>query len=96
MRKIDLTAIKAEDITDTPTIVTPMPEPIVVPQKLKNALGGEPDSMWIYRIADGSALVRWLVGILKASAKRSDRLSGMARSISLQALGRTVRCITAI
>lgn len=62
MRKIDLTAIKAGDITDKPSIVTPMPEPIVVPQKLKNALGGEPDSMWIYRTADGSAfgaVARW-------------------------------------
>jgi putative DNA primase/helicase len=62
MRKIDLTAVKAEDITDTPSIVTPMPEPIAVPQKLKNALGGEPDSMWIYRTADGSAfgaVARW-------------------------------------
>jgi putative DNA primase/helicase len=62
MRKIDLTAIKAEDITDTPNIVTPMPEPIEVPAKLKAALGGEPDSMWIYRIADGSAfgaVARW-------------------------------------
>ena len=62
MRKIDLTAVKAEDITDTPSIVTPMPEPIEVPAKLKAALGGEPDSMWIYRIADGSAFgaaARW-------------------------------------
>jgi putative DNA primase/helicase len=62
MRKIDLRLVKSEDITDTPSIVTPMPEPIVVPQKLKNALGGEPDSMWIYRIADGSAfgaVARW-------------------------------------
>jgi putative DNA primase/helicase len=62
MRKIDLTAVKAEDIADTPSIVTPMPEPIVVPAKLKTALGGEPDSMWIYRIADGSAfgaVARW-------------------------------------
>jgi hypothetical protein len=39
MRKIDLTAVKAEDITDTPSIVTPMPEPIVVPAKLKNCAG---------------------------------------------------------
>jgi hypothetical protein len=39
-----------------------MPEPIEVPQKLKTAMGGEPDSMWIYRTADGSAfgaVTRW-------------------------------------
>ena len=62
MRKIDLTAVKAEDITDAPILVTPMPEPIEVPAKLKAALGGEPDAMWIYRIADGSAfgaVARW-------------------------------------
>ena len=62
MRKIDLTAIKAEDITDTPNIVTPMPEPVVLPQRLTDAMGGEPDSMWIYRVADGSAfgaVARW-------------------------------------
>lgn len=62
MRKIDLQAVKAEDITDAPKIVTPMPEPVVLPQKLKDALGGEPDSMWIYRVADGSAfgaVARW-------------------------------------
>ena len=62
MRKVDLTAASAEDITDTPMIVTPMPEPVVVPSKLKAAMGGEPDSMWIYRMTDGTAfgaVARW-------------------------------------
>ena len=62
MRKIDLQAVKAEDITDAPKIVTPMPEPVVLPQRLKDSLGGEPDAMWIYRVADGSAfgaVARW-------------------------------------
>jgi len=62
MRKIDLRAVAAEDITDQPEIVTPMPEPVVVPQSLKKALGGEPDAMWIYRMADGAAfgaVARW-------------------------------------
>lgn len=62
MRKIDLRAVTAEDITDQPEIVTPMPEPVAVPQSLKKALGGEPDAMWIYRLADGAAfgaVARW-------------------------------------
>lgn len=62
MRKVDLSKLGLEDITDQPAIVTPMPEPVVVPASLTKAMGGEPDAMWIYRMADGGAfgaVARW-------------------------------------
>lgn len=62
MRKIDLRAVKAEDITDRPEIVLPMPEPVIIPESLRKSLGQEPDAMWIYRMSDGSAfgaVARW-------------------------------------
>ena len=55
MRKIDLRAVAAEDITAPASIVTPMPEPVVIPESLKKSLGDKPDAMWIYRMADGAA-----------------------------------------
>jgi len=61
MRKIDLTKVEAIDVTNDVEIVTPMPEPVVVPKKLRDSLG-EPKAMWIYRMADGSAfgaVARW-------------------------------------
>lgn len=63
MRKVDLKALAiAEDITAKAQIVTPMPEPVVVPDSLRKSLGPEPDAMWIYRMADGAAfgaVARW-------------------------------------
>lgn len=61
MRKVDLTAVKPADITDAPTLVVPMPEPIEVPAFLKKSLG-EPDKLWVYRLQDGGAygaVARW-------------------------------------
>jgi putative DNA primase/helicase len=63
MRKVDLKALAiAEDITAKAEIVTPMPEPVVIPDSLRKSLGPEPDAMWIYRMADGAAfgaVARW-------------------------------------
>jgi putative DNA primase/helicase len=63
MRKVDLKALAiAEDITAKPQIVTPMPEPVAIPDSLQKSLGPEPDAMWIYRMADGAAfgaVARW-------------------------------------
>jgi len=63
MRKVDLKALAiAEDITAKAEIVTPMPEPVVIPESLRKSLGPEPDAMWIYRMADGAAfgaVARW-------------------------------------
>lgn len=63
MRKVDLKALAiAEDITAKAEIVTPMPEPVAIPDTLKKSLGPEPDAMWIYRMADGvafGAVARW-------------------------------------
>lgn len=62
MRKIDLTKVAPQDVTDQPSLVVPMPEPIVVPDRLCDALGGQPDAMWVYRLADGGAygaVARW-------------------------------------
>ncbi len=61
MRKVDLTSVAASDITDAPTLIVPMPEPVEVPGSLMKSLG-EPGKMWIYRMADGSAygaVARW-------------------------------------
>ena len=63
MRKVDLKALAiAEDITAKAEIVTPMPEPVAIPDTLRKSLGPEPDAMWIYRMADGAAfgaVARW-------------------------------------
>lgn len=62
MHKIDLTKVEAIDVTNDVTIVTPMPEPVVVPKKLRDAMGGDPASMWVYRMQDGTAfgaVARW-------------------------------------
>jgi len=61
MNKIDLTKVEAIDVTKTETIVTPMPEPVVIPKGLHSQLG-DPEAIWIYRMADGSAfgaVARW-------------------------------------
>ena len=61
MRKVDLRALLPEDVTDQPAIVTPMPEPVAVPSSLIRLMG-EPDTMWVYRMADGGAfgaVARW-------------------------------------
>ena len=61
MHKIDLTKVEAIDVTGESEIVTPMPEPVVIPKKLKDSMG-EPEAIWIYRMADGSAfgaVARW-------------------------------------
>lgn len=61
MRKVDLSAVKATDITAAASLVVPMPEPVEVPESLKKSLG-QPAKMWIYRMADGSAygaVARW-------------------------------------
>lgn len=61
MRKVDLTAVTPADITETPKLVVPMPEPIEVPASLIKSLG-EPEQMWVYRTDDGSAygaVARW-------------------------------------
>lgn len=61
MRKVDLSAVVANDITDAPKFVVPMPEPVEVPKSLMKSLG-QPGKMWIYRTADGSAygaVARW-------------------------------------
>lgn len=61
MRKVDLSKVAASDITDAPTLVVPMPEPVEVPASLMKSLG-QPGKMWIYRMADGSAygaVARW-------------------------------------
>lgn len=61
MRKVDLSkAAEPKDITSEVTIVTPMPEPIQIPEELKKL--GEPASMWVYRTGDGNAfgaVARW-------------------------------------
>lgn len=62
MIKVDLTKVEAIDVTKAEPIVTPMPEPVVVPKKLKDAMGGDPAALWIYRMSDGSAfgaVARW-------------------------------------
>lgn len=62
MRKVDLRSLVAEDVTEQPGIVTPMPEPVLVPQSLIRSMGGDPATMWIYRMADGAAfgaVARW-------------------------------------
>jgi hypothetical protein len=61
MRKVDLTAVTPADITEMPKLVVPMPDPIEVPASLIKSLG-EPEQMWVYRTADGSAygaVARW-------------------------------------
>lgn len=61
MRKIDLTNVAPIDVTRVEPIVTPMPEPVVIPKKLRDSMG-EPEAVWIYRMADGSAfgaVARW-------------------------------------
>lgn len=61
MRKVDLRALVPEDVTDQPAIVTPMPEPVAVPSSLIRLMG-EPDTIWVYRMADGGAfgaVARW-------------------------------------
>jgi putative DNA primase/helicase len=61
MHKIDLTKVEAIDVTSESEIVTPMPEPVVIPKKLKDSMG-EPEAIWIYRMADGAAfgaVARW-------------------------------------
>jgi putative DNA primase/helicase len=61
MRKVDLTAVTPVDITESPKLVVPMPEPIEVPASLIKSLG-QPEQMWVYRTADGSAygaVARW-------------------------------------
>lgn len=61
MRKVDLSkAVEPKDITKAEPVVTPMPEPVQIPEELKKL--GEPSSMWIYRMADGGAfgaVARW-------------------------------------
>jgi len=62
MRKVDLSKLGLEDITAKAEIVTPMPEPVVIPDSLQKSLGSEPDAMWIYRMSDGGAfgaVARW-------------------------------------
>lgn len=62
MRKIDLRALQPENVASQPLIVTPMPEPVIVPSGLLGAMGGDPDAMWLYRMADGGAfgaVMRW-------------------------------------
>ena len=61
MRKVDLKNAEPIDITKPVNIVTPMPEPMVVPDALLKAMG-EPDATWIYRLPDGlayGAVCRW-------------------------------------
>lgn len=61
MNKIDLSKVEAIDVTKSETIITPMPEPVVIPKVLRDQLG-EPEALWIYRMADGSAfgaVARW-------------------------------------
>jgi putative DNA primase/helicase len=61
MRKVDLTAVAPADITEAPKLVVPMPEPVEVPMSLVKSLG-QPEQMWLYRTADGSAygaVARW-------------------------------------
>ena len=61
MNKIDLTKVEAIDVTKNETIITPMPEPVVIPKGLRDQLG-EPEAIWIYRMADGAAfgaVARW-------------------------------------
>ena len=61
MRKVDLTAVTPADITESPKLVVPMPEPIEVPASLIKSLG-QPEQIWVYRTADGSAygaVARW-------------------------------------
>ena len=61
MKKVDLTKAPSGDVTDSVSIVTPMPEPVVVPAFLTRAMG-EPETTWTYRLPDGSAygaVCRW-------------------------------------
>ena len=61
MRKIDLTKVEAIDVTKGDPIVTPMPEPVIIPEALTRTLG-EPENLWYYRLPDGTAygaVVRW-------------------------------------
>jgi len=61
VNKIDLTKVEAIDVTKNETIITPMPEPVVIPKGLRDQLG-EPEAIWIYRMADGAAfgaVARW-------------------------------------
>lgn len=53
MKMVDLKGLKPIDVTDAPQIVTPMPEPLDIPEELQYM--GEPDSLWIYRLPDGGA-----------------------------------------
>lgn len=62
MRKVDLTAVKDDGsiIQKSVSELTPMPEPVQVPEEL--ARNGEPDSIWIYRTVEGTAVgavMRW-------------------------------------
>ena len=61
MRKIDLTKVEAIDVTKGDPIVTPMPEPVIIPDALTRMLG-EPENLWYYRLPDGTAygaVARW-------------------------------------
>jgi putative DNA primase/helicase len=60
----------AIDITAGVEIITPMPEPFEIPDELQHM--GEPDGLWIYRMADGGAygaVARWNS---KAKGKRKE------------------------
>lgn len=60
MKIVNLTSVAPIDVTDTPKVVLPMPEPVKIPESL--GWMGEPDKIWIYRMADGSAygaVARW-------------------------------------
>lgn len=62
MRKINLSEDELRKVQPPAQsdIVIPMPEPIQVPRELQRY--GEPSSIWVYRLADGSAVgavMRW-------------------------------------
>ena len=60
MKKVDLVNVAPIDVTEAPKMVLPMPEPVKIPESLSRK--GEPDKIWIYRMADGSAygaVARW-------------------------------------
>lgn len=62
MKKLNLLAVveKPADITGGSEIIVPMPEPFEIPDELLHM--GEPDWLWVYRMADGGAygaVARW-------------------------------------
>lgn len=63
MKKVNLKDLPAQapiDVTETPEIVVPLPEPVEIPKELSKL--GDPDGMWIYRLPDGEAygaVARW-------------------------------------